>query len=46
MSFVLQNVKKILNRLVLSLLSLFYHKKDINSVKQYEIDLENILYFN
>lgn len=33
MTLVLQNVKKILNSLVLSLLSLFYHKKDINSVK-------------
>lgn len=33
MSLILQNVKKILNKLVLSLLSLFYHKKDINSVK-------------
>lgn len=33
MTLVLQNVKKILNKLVLRLLSLFYHKKDINSVK-------------
>lgn len=33
MSLILQNVKKILNKLVLRLLSLFYHIKDINSVK-------------
>lgn len=37
MSRLLQIVKKILNWLYLGLLSLFYHKRDLNSVTWYEL---------